>query len=178
MFLMILSTMAFGVKLAMEPQNKVHIGASVIGGSYGGTIGLDSRLTQLIYVDIGGFASFNTIETPVFDKDKPKEWIIPRHGIYTMPGWRIPHRYNENSINWDLFIRMGFGCVFAEDLSTEDINYIDPALLAGTDFLLRYKDAGLKFTLKEMYFKPYVFELREEVVFFQPHFTAEVFVQF
>ena len=57
MIALILSSLSLAARLAMEPQNKVHAGASMIGSSYGVALGLDSRLTQLIYIDIGGFIS-------------------------------------------------------------------------------------------------------------------------
>ena len=57
MIALLLPSLTMASRIAMDPQNKVHVGASVIGSSYGASLGLDSRLTQLIYIDIGGFFS-------------------------------------------------------------------------------------------------------------------------
>ena len=150
----------------------------MIGSSYGGTLGLDSRLTQLIYIDIGGFFSVNDIEGISPIEDDAKSYVVPRHALYATPGWRIPHRYSENGLNWDVIIRTGFGAVFTKDLSVEDVTHTDPALITGADFLLRKNNAGLKLSFKELYFKPYITEFREDQLIFQAQFAASLFMQF
>jgi hypothetical protein len=175
---LLLSSLGFSARLAMEPQNKFHIGASMISSNYGVSLGLDSRLTQLIYVDIGGFASLNEVDSSIINEDDPKSYAVPRHAIYAMPGWRVPHRYNEKGLNWDAFLRAGFGCVFTKDLSVEDVTHTDPAVLMGVETHLRIDQLGLKLMFKELYFKPYVSSFREEQIFFQPQFSAEMFIQF
>jgi hypothetical protein len=177
MILMVLSTIGLSARLAMEPQNKVHFGASLISSSHGFSIGMDSRLTQLIYVDIGGFASLNNTDSFEVDEEDPKSYVIARHALYAMPGWRIPHRYKEDKWNWDVFIRAGFGCMFSKDLSIDVIN-TDPAVLAGLEGTLRKDNVGVRFMVKEFYFKPYVTESRQEEIYFSEQYSTEFFIQF
>lgn len=177
MILIFLSAVGLSAKLAMEPQNKVHFGASSISSSYGFSVGLDSRLTQLIYVDIGGFASLNNIDSFIPLEEEPKSYVVPRHALYAMPGWRIPHRYNEEKLNWDVFLRAGFGCMFSKDISN-DVTNTDPAILAGLEGILRKDNLGVRLMIKEIYFKPYVAESRQEEIFFSGQYSTEFFIQF
>ena len=178
MIALLLPSLTMASRIAMDPQNKVHLGASMIGSSYGASLGLDSRLTQLIYIDIGGFFSVNDTEgiSPV--EDDAKSYALPRHALYATPGWRIPHRYKEDGLNWDVLIRAGFGAMFTKDLSVEDVTHTDPALITGADFLLRKGQYGGKFSFKALYFKPYISDLREDQLIFQSQFAFELFVQF
>ena len=178
MIALILSSLSLAARLAMEPQNKVHAGASLIGESHGFSLGLDSCLTQLIYIDIGGFFSVNDTSEIFPVEDDSQSYALPRHALYATPGWRIPHRYNEDGLNWDVVVRAGFGAMFTKDLSVEDVTQTDPALITGSDFLLRKGQYGGKFSFKELYFKPYISDLREEQVIFQSQFALEFFVQF
>ena len=178
MIALLLSSLSLATRLAMEPQNKVHAGASLIGSSHGVSLGLDSRLTQLIYIDIGGFFSVNDTSDIFPVEDEPQSYALPRHALYATPGWRIPHRYNEDGLNWDVVVRAGFGAMFTKDLSVEDVTQTDPALITGSDFLLRKGQYGGKFSFKELYFKPYISDLREEQLIFQSQFALEFFVQF
>ena len=178
MIALILSSLSLAARLAMEPQNKVHAGASMIGSSYGVALGLDSRLTQLIYIDIGGFISVSDTSDIIPVEDDLTTFALPRHALYATPGWRIPHRYKEDSLNWDIVLRAGFGAMFTKDLSAEDVTHTDPALITGADFLLRKGQYGGKFSFKEFYFTPYISEMREDQLIFQSQFALEFFVQF
>ena len=54
-------------------------------------------------------------------EDDPQSYALPRHALYATPGWQIPHRYNEDGLNWDVVVRAGFGAMFTKDLSVEDV---------------------------------------------------------
>jgi hypothetical protein len=144
---------AQAVRLAMEPQNRGFIGASYNDGGQGLSVGIESRLTQLIYVNIGGFTSLSS-EFGDVDSDSPKDWFKMNHGIWAAPGWRIPHRYKENAVNWDIIMKGGFACVFSSDSYREDLPLFDPAGLAGVDFYLRKNRVGLRWSNKVFFYEP------------------------
>lgn len=135
----LLST-ASAVRLAMEPQNRVILGPALIDEHTGFTASVESRLTQLVYINMGG-----SVSTPKHfgNADSPSEqdWVEMNHLIWAAPGWRIPHRY-RGELNWDIITRAGFACVFTTDAFREDLFLIDPAGLVGLDAYLHYVPVG------------------------------------
>ena len=138
---------ASAVRLAMDAQNRAFVGGSWIDGGYGPSLGIESRLTQLIYINMGGF---RTITPPLGDTDSDSEqdWVTMRHAIWAAPGWRIPHRYKENSINWDIIARGGFACVFSSDAHFANNFLVDPAGLVGVDLYLHNQKFGVRSSTK------------------------------
>jgi len=63
--------LANAARMALEPLNRVHAGLSYAGpSSMGLMFGMDSRLTQIIYVDVTGFMSMSD---PVSQHTVPDE---------------------------------------------------------------------------------------------------------
>ena len=145
-------------RLAIEPQNRIYAGAVQSDGGLGGTVSVESRLTQLITINIGGFVS-TPIQYGDVDSRDEQDWVMLNHGLWAAPGWRIPHRYGNGKINWDLMGRAGFGCVFTTDVFRKDLYSIDPAGLVGVDGYLQYKvseenTVGLRVSSKVFAYKP------------------------
>ena len=73
------------VRLALEPQNRVYAGIVQSDGGLGGTVSIESRLTQLITINMGGFVS-----TPVHYGDvesrNEQDWVVLNHGLWAAPG--------------------------------------------------------------------------------------------
>ena len=63
-------------------------------GGLGGTVSIESRLTQLITINMGGFVSTPTHYGDVESRDE-QDWVLLNHGLWAAPGWRIPHRYGN-----------------------------------------------------------------------------------
>jgi hypothetical protein len=146
------------VRLALEPQNRVYAGVVQSDGGLGGTVSVESRLTQLVAINIGGFFS-----TPVqygdSDSRDEQDWVLLNHGLWAAPGWRVPHRYGKGNITWDLVGRAGFACVFTTDAFRDDLYLIDPAGLVGLDGYLQYKISedntiGLRMSNKMFAYQP------------------------
>jgi hypothetical protein len=144
---------ASAVKLAMDAQNRVFVGGAWIDGGYGPTIGLESRLTQLIYINIGGFTSLSEDISDVDSTDQ-QDWLKLNHGIFAAPGWRVPHRYKEDSVNWDILFRGGFACVFSADANLDDYYTVDPAGLIGVDLYLQKQNFGIRSSNKVFMYQP------------------------
>ena len=72
-------------RFKLEPQNRIHAGLSMTNSSFdlGVSAGFDTRLSQALYVDIGGFA------TPADDAGRPElsgiddasQYFELRHGV-------------------------------------------------------------------------------------------------
>lgn len=152
------SSPATAGRMPLDAQNRVHGGLSLTDGlsGIGGTLGMDSRLTRLIFVDVGGFYSGGV---PDYDPDvdlgseSPADWYTLKHGLYAAPGLRIPHRY-QDGLNWDVVGRAGFAALWIADESqaiipsTEALIYSEPSLLTGVDVLVRYEKIGLRLSGK------------------------------
>jgi hypothetical protein len=160
---------------ALDPLNRITAGMSWSDGSPGISFGLDSRLTQIVYVNIGAFSSLGDREyAPTEDEDS---WLSLRSGIWAAPGFRWPHRYNAEGMNWDLIVRGGFGCVISEDAFGEDWWLVDPATLAGADYLIRFDEYGIRATGKYFFYQPYLPEAKQKVPVSRPQLSIEAFYQ-
>lgn len=156
--LLMFPTDSEAVRLALEPQNRIYTGVVQSDGGIGGTISIESRLTQLVTINIGGFASI-PVHYGNMDSEDEQDWVLLNHGLWAAPGWRIPHRYGNEKINWDLVGRAGFACVFTTDAFREDLYLIDPAGLVGLDGYLQYKvsdenTVGLRWSSKVFAYQP------------------------
>ena len=165
--------------LPLDPQNRIHAGLSMTDSSLhpGGIMGLDSRMTRLIYVDVGGFVSLDSApEVELASIENDSEFINLRHGITVTPGVRIPHRYSEG-INWDFTFRAGFAAVWSSDASSSGVLQVDPALIGGVDFLLRRDAVGLRLGARMFGLKPYVNHTGTDAVVLRPQTSVEFVYQ-
>lgn len=145
---------AFAVESGLDPQNRVHLGVSVVEGPspVGISGGFDSRLTRLVSVDLGGFASVVPIaeDTELAVESYP-DYLRLRHGVYVAPGLRIPHP-QPRAFAYDFFLRVGAGVVWTANLSPDVAGFDatnfsvtpSPAGTAGADALVRVGPAGLR----------------------------------
>ena len=172
-------------RVSLDPQNRVHAGVSYADTAVGLTGGFDSRLTRLVFVDVGGFLSPIALEEDLLaDGLTPEEYVFLRHGLYVAPGLRVPHRQPQ-AFTWDVLGRAGFGAVWSNDVHPDnslprDELYqmeIDPALLAGLELLLRKDALGARLGAKGVYFNTYSQEAKDELSILRPVFTAEFVYQ-
>jgi hypothetical protein len=171
---------------SLDPLNRVHLGVSFSDEyTFGVNGGLDSRLTRLVFIDMGGFASPMPFPDDVkADGDDPaNETVFLRHGIYVAPGLRVPHR-EKDGLQWDVIARGGFGGVWSTDINPEsatiDGDYeveADPGLLAGLDLQLRKDHFGLRLAGKEYFFKVFSGPERQDVGLAKPQFAGEILYQ-
>ena len=175
-FLLFILSLAQAQMVVLQPQNRISTGLAWTDGSLGLATSFDSRLSQIIYVNVGGFRSLKKSEmTPI--EDDPQSWVALRHGLWAAPGFRIPHRYKKNGINWDLILRGGFGSIFVDLFDQDDSAIMELAGLYGIDFLLRKKKMGIRSTAKIFSAHPYIYEFREKIWMHRLHATAEIFYQ-
>ncbi len=183
-----LTTPAHAGRMPLDAQNRLHAGVSLTDTTLGagGVFGMDSRLTRLVFVDIGVFYTpGNESYDPNIDarNDDPRDWYTLRHGIYAAPGLRIPHRYSDG-INWDVVGRAGFAAVWVSDVSQSLIPadkafvYSEPSLLVGADALIRWDHVGLRVSGKAYGWTTVSPVARTEVNVVRPQFTVEGVYQF
>jgi len=134
--------------LKRQAQNRLHVGTAWTPGSTHAVVGLDSRMSQSIFVDVGAFMSPTEPEKP----GGTNAWTL-RHGIYVDPGFRVPHR-NKSEFKWDIILRGGFAPVWMADSEAQFKLQIMPALNGGGDLMFRYKDWGIRFEARMWYMKP------------------------
>ena len=151
--LLLASAPASAQNMALDPQVRAHAGLNVVGGpsGIGFTGGMDSRLTTVLALDIGAFAS------PVLIGDEYHtepgltlaQYSQLRHGVYATPGLRIRHPQPKRWA-WDVFLRAGGGVLWTADLDPESKTYfpheVRPAAggLGGVDALVRFGQLGIR----------------------------------
>ena len=165
---------ASAVRLALEPQNKVLFGPSWIDGGYGASLSIESRLTQLVSVNVGSTLSFSE-NIGNNESEDPQDWIKLNHAIWAAPGWRIPHRYRDEGLKWDVVFRGGFGCVFTSDSYIRNYMLIDPAGLAGVDLYIRKENWGIRSSSKAFIYQPAPSKGRKTITTQRFQSSVEVF---
>lgn len=196
MFFALLTTLlaffgpAHAQSMALEPQNRVHVGLNVVDGpsGFGVTAGFDSRLTRIIALDIGAFASpvpipqdwaWDGAESP-----STADYYKLRHGIYATPGLRIPHPQPKRWA-WDVFVRAGGGVIWAANLSPDapgdtDSYYSirpDVAGVVGADALVRFGKYGARIFGKGWMFDVLQTSPAKSFFVLRPQYGVEALVQ-
>jgi hypothetical protein len=144
---------AYGASLALDPQVRVHAGASVIPGPSGVGItgGFESRLTRIVAIDLAGFASPVPLGDELHLEGDFGDYQLLRHAIYASPGVRIPHA-QPKSWAWDVFARAGGGVIWLADArpgdeaggSAEYDVMADMGGFAGADLMIRFGNVGVR----------------------------------
>lgn len=173
-------------RLALEPENRIHLGAALTDSTSLGVFGgLDSRLTRVVYVDVGGFVSPIPLADDIVPAtDDGRDYIFLRHGIYVGPGLRLPHR-QPASFQWDVTGRLGFAAVWSNDVHPDNSTTpnerfeieADPALLGGIEGLIRKDSVGLKLSARGYLFRPFSQFEGLDLVLLRPQYIAEFVYQ-
>ena len=157
----------------LEPQIRTGAGASWIDGALGASVSMDTRMTQLIYVSLGGFRSLDIPEIETVDDDI-QTWSALRHAIWAAPGIRFPHRYAKQGINWDFLVRGGFGATFSALAEEEDWLLMEPSGLYGGDLILFMNKISLKASGKMFVYSSYIPEFRTKALMMRPQVSVEL----
>ncbi len=187
--LFLTSAPASAQSMALEPQNRIHAGLSLVDGPspLGLTAGMDSRLTRVLALDIGAFVSpvpiASDYESPYADPTAVQARHV-RHGVYATPGFRIPHPQPKRWA-WEFFVRAGGGVIWTAnvapdaplDADTEFGIRPDPAGLIGGDALIRFGRLGVRASGKVWMFE--VLQTSPSRSFFaaRPQWGLEALVQ-
>ena len=157
----------------LEPQIRTGAGVSWIDGALGASVSMDTRMTQLVYVSLGGFRSFEMPEIET-QEDDIQTWSALRHGIWAAPGIRFPHRYAKQGINWDFLFRGGFGASFSELAEKDDWLLMEPSALYGGDLIFFVNNISLKATGKMFVYSSYIPEFRTKALMMRPQLSVEL----
>jgi hypothetical protein len=169
----------------VNPRVRVHAGAVVSEGPNptGFTLGVDSRASRFIYLDIGGFLNpFSTFDD--LDLDNLRAPHLARHGMYILPGLRIPHR-QPKAFSWDVTFRGGFGILWTSYVGTKiNPSYgsrpldADIMTAAGLDFGIRRGALGLRFAGRVLVATPHDYGEKTDPLFYAPQLSVEGLYQF
>ena len=173
MFALIFSMLSNAQMFYLEPQIRAGAGASWNDGAFGASVSLETRISHLLYIGIGGFRSFTEGELQAIDEN-PQTWAALRHGIWAAPGLRIPHRYKKKGINWDLLFNVGFGVSFSDVAEQTDWLLMEPSALGGIDFLVFSNKLSAKISTKVFVYNPYLPEFREAYILARPQVAFEI----
>ncbi len=146
--------------MALDPQTRVHAGVvHTLGGGNALTGGFDARLTRMVAIDVGAFASPTDIDPAVVAGGYalPTSAVL-RHGVYLAPGVRLPHA-QPRAWAWEAFLRAGGGVAWATDVNPEAVaaaGSLDPraamAGCVGADVLARVGAFGARVSGKAWMF--------------------------
>jgi len=172
--------------MALDPQVRAHAGASWVPGpaGLGVTAGFDARMTRLVAMDLGGFASLQDLPAPAVAEGALPESAVLRHGIYLAPGLRVPHP-QPRSWAWELFVRGGGGVAWATDISTPVPDELGPSYvttpgmagLGGVDALVRAGKLGGRLAARAWIFEATKVSPAKSFTIVRPQITAEALVQ-
>lgn len=188
LFHLFLSGVAHGQALHLDPLVRVHGGASVVTGPspVGLEVGMDSRLTRLLMVDLGGFYTPGGLqgwEPPADPEDT--DWFHLRHGIYVDPGVRVPHS-QPRAFTWEAVVRVGVGVAFLADLTPSSplvtTLEVDPAAVAaangGLDLLIQREKLGVRLLFRQYSYSSYSDMAGRSLWDTASRFGVEAFYQF
>jgi hypothetical protein len=177
---------ASAANMALDPQTRLHAGVSVTpgAGGVGATVGFDARLTRVVAIDMGAFASpmAETKDPPGVDDTLPGSAQL-LHGVYLAPGLRLPHG-QPKSWAWEVFARGGGGVAWTVDTNPELRSAVGEAPVraamagcVGADALVRAGRYGARVAGKA-----WVFEATQTVpltthTVVRPQFSVEALVQ-
>lgn len=174
-------------RLPLDPENRVHLGAVLTDNrTFGVMGGLDSRLTRVVSVDVGGFLSPMPLPDDVApDSEQGEDFVFMRHGVYVAPGLRLPHR-QPKALQWDLILRPGFAALFNNDVHPDNQTTPNerfqtiaaPSLFGGGELLLRKDHVGLRLTGRAFLFRQFSSYENADMVLVRPQYGAELVWQF
>ncbi|MCB9780437.1 MAG: hypothetical protein H6742_17865 [Alphaproteobacteria bacterium] len=172
-------------RIPLDPENRAHAGAAYTDGNVGIFGGLDSRMTRLLYVDVGGFGSPVPLSEELgIVSNQGADYLFLRHGIYVTPGLRVPHR-QPKALQWDVLGRLGFAAVWYQDThpdvtTTPGERYqtvANPAMTGALELLLRKENIGGRLSGRGYLLQTFNQYENQDVVLLRPQYTAELVVQ-
>lgn len=177
------STAALAARPAAEPQVRLHVGLSMVQGPLpaGLSLGVDSRVGRNLALDAGVFGSTPGELATTDLRAKTRDHMRLRHGLYTMPGLRIPHP-QPRQFRWDVYVRAGTGVVWTEDIwdrAPENTSgQMDPAGFAGVDGVIVKNSVGLRLGVRTAMTSVYDAQLQSDQFFWAAQYNAELVYQF
>ncbi|MCB9744597.1 MAG: hypothetical protein H6741_32130 [Alphaproteobacteria bacterium] len=184
----------------LDPEIRLHAGPSMMPGpsGVGGIFGMDSRLTRVIYMDVGGLVSPVPIAGAFFVEDDalPREHFRLRHAIYVAPGLRMPHR-QPSRFHWDATFRFGATMVWSTDVSLSQAVYANSSIgrrlefdaggLVGLELMLlqppkgvgaRFGRVGVRASGRTLVYLPFFEDELDDVLVWTPQVGLEGVYQF
>lgn len=170
----------------LNPRVRVHGGAifSQSPAPTALTFGVDSRASRFIYLDIGGFLSPFALPGDEVNAESLSQTHLARHGIYAMPGIRIPHR-QPKAFSWDINFRTGFGILWTDYIGEKTNNSYgsqpieaDVMTAAGIDLGIRRGELGVRLATRLLFAWPHDHDEKTDPLLIAPQLSVEGLYQF
>ena len=188
LILVLLSTLipatSEAARQALDPKLRVHMGITAAdgAGSIGGTFGVEARASRYIFLDLGGF--YTPGDPSGAEQSLASTTHAPMHGIYAMPGIRLPH-VQPTAFSWDITARVGPGMLWSaylgETLNAEDnfgVFEADVMIASSLDIAIRRGQYGVRASGRVFAAWPYNFESRTDPAVIMPQVAIEIFSQY
>ena len=170
----------------LNPRVRVHAGAAVSEGPapIGFTAGVDARASRFIYMNLAAFFSPTNPLVGELNREELRAPHLIRHGIYALPGIRIPHR-QPKAFSWDITFRGGFGILwtsYAGDKTNSSYGAqpldADVMTAAGVDLGIRRGAIGLRLAARTFFAWPHDHADHTDPFFWAPQLSVEGLYQF
>jgi len=167
----------------LDPKQRIHLGITSDGGTglIGGTFGFEARASRYIFLDLGGF--YTPGELTGTDLSLFGSTHAPMHGIFAMPGIRLPH-VQPAAFSWDITARVGPGIIWSnflgETLNSQDsFGSLEADVMIGSsiDFAIRRGSYGIRTSGRIFTAWPYNFETRTGPAVIMPQMAIELIYQ-
>ena len=171
---------------AMNPRVRAHLGAAITEGpnGIGITGGMESRLSRLIYVDLGALYNPVSLSPDELGDQEFSQRFLVRDYIYILPGLRIPHKQPVN-FQWDFNVRAGpavLWTAYVGDVLNPETLYdaleMDVSMLAGADLGLMFGQVGVRISGRMVLAMPFDQSQGKGVFIAVPQGGLEAFYQF
>jgi len=170
----------------LNPRVRVHAGAAVSEGPapVGYTAGIDARASRFIYMNLAAFFNPTNPISNELDREGLRTPHLVRHGIYALPGIRIPHR-QPKAFSWDITFRGGFGILWTTYAGTKTNPYYgaqpldaDVMTAAGVDVGIRRGPLGIRVAGRTFFAWPHDHSSHTDPFFWAPQLSVEGLYQF
>ncbi|MFT5582926.1 MAG: hypothetical protein ACI9VR_000503 [Cognaticolwellia sp.] len=180
---LLFSATALAARPPVDSQVRLHVGLSLVEAPspLGFSFGVDSRVSRNLSLDAGVFGSMPGELETTSDRTVTRDHVRLRHGLYTMPGLRIPHP-QPRSFRWDVYVRAGPGVVWTEDTWSRAPDNVagqmDPAGFAGVDGVIVKNALGVRLGVRTAMTSVYDAQLQSDQFFWAPQYNLEMVYQF
>jgi hypothetical protein len=170
----------------LNPRVRVHAGAALSEGPapVGYTAGIDARASRFIYMNLAAFFNPTNPLSGDLNREELRAPHLIRHGIYALPGIRIPHR-QPKAFSWDITFRGGFGILwtsYAGDKTNSSYGSqpldADVMTAAGVDLGIRRGAVGLRLAARTFFAWPHDHASHTDPFFWAPQVSVEGLYQF
>ena len=138
----------------IKPLNRLSAGVSYVDESYAASMTFESRLTQIVYLNIGGFRSFSEVELlgTASRSIEIKAWYMGCSRISNASSLSKRRKCNQLG-----FFYSRWFWLFFNDVADKPYAFnMEPGGVLGADLLILWRRIGMRLSGKSVFQKAYV----------------------